>query len=111
MTTYDLNYDELDPGIRKLVRLLNERNFLTSDSGDGVSKPPEARVIDVPHVYMTTTPQSMIREAHRLAALLMVHLKAELVPGMIQATFDPVDGSASLAVMDVNDDMLKADRE
>lgn len=47
----DINYDELDPGVRDLVRWLRVYwNLNTTDSGDGVSKPAEARVMDVPHV-------------------------------------------------------------
>lgn len=31
----DLNYGELDPGIRRTVKLLRDAGFETSDSGDG----------------------------------------------------------------------------
>ena len=34
----DIDYGELDPGIRETVRRLNEEGFETCDSGDGVSK-------------------------------------------------------------------------
>lgn len=32
-----MNYDELSPGIRHLVRALNEHGFETTDSGDGTN--------------------------------------------------------------------------
>lgn len=37
------NYDQLDDGVRELVRLLRDNRFTTTDSGDGYSK-PEAQV-------------------------------------------------------------------
>jgi len=36
----EINYDELDPGIRDIVRILNNLGYQTTDSGDG-SKYPE----------------------------------------------------------------------
>lgn len=65
-----LNYDDLDPGIRETVRLLRQHGFVTTDSGDGVTKPKEARIFEVPHVCAQIHPHVMIRETHRLAALL-----------------------------------------
>lgn len=46
-------YDELDPGIRKHVRALNDAGIKTTDSGDGVSKigtPGEACMLPFPNV-------------------------------------------------------------
>lgn len=51
----DLDYAILDPGIRGAVQYLRERGFDTTDSGDGVSKPPYDRVFDVAHVAVATT--------------------------------------------------------
>lgn len=62
MISDDIDFGELDPGVRELVRRLREQNFLTCDSGDGVSKPADERVFDRPHV--------MIAEAHRLQTLV-----------------------------------------
>lgn len=42
----------LDPGITKLVHLLNRYKYNTCDSGDGVSKPVEAQTVEGPHVVM-----------------------------------------------------------
>lgn len=41
---------DLDPGIRDAVIELTRKGFHTTDSGDGVTKPPERREIDAPHV-------------------------------------------------------------
>jgi hypothetical protein len=45
-------WDELDPGIVDDVRLLWAAGFDPTDSGDGVSKPPEERALDEPHVFV-----------------------------------------------------------
>lgn len=106
--TDDLNYAELDPGVRKLVRLLRAQGFRTCDSGDGVSKPPEWEgVLTVAHVFMETGPEDMVSEANLLFTVLESVLHVPITPGMIQASFDPADGSAVLAVMGVNDAMIK----
>lgn len=43
----------LDPGITCLVHILvDEWGYETCDSGDGVSKPEDARTIEGPHVVM-----------------------------------------------------------
>lgn len=68
------NYDELDPGIREVVRALNDAGFDTSDSGDGVSKPADwyesGCAIPFPHVVMATSVASMVEDAKRAAAVL-----------------------------------------
>jgi len=33
-----IDYDEIDPGIRDVVRRLREAGYNTTDSGDGVTK-------------------------------------------------------------------------
>ena len=103
----ELNTDTLDPGIRRVVGLLRASGFDTTDSGDGASKPAEERALDVPHVFIRTTAEAMLREAKRLSELLCdamgVH---DLSPGVIQASFDPADGFAVLAVMGLDDARL-----
>lgn len=68
------NYDDLDPGIRDTVRAVNDAGFFTTDSGDGVSKPPEwfesGDAIPVPHVVVASSPYSLVRDANALARLL-----------------------------------------
>jgi len=63
-------YAALDPGIRDVVRLLNDNGFETTDSGDGVSKPAAGIVFPFPHVAAVTTPGTMVADAERCAALL-----------------------------------------
>lgn len=69
-----MNYDELDPGIRDVVRTLHAAGFETTDSGDGESKPQAwydcGEAIPFPHVLAETTPETMIADAERMAAVL-----------------------------------------
>lgn len=68
------DYKALDPGIRDVVRLLNDHGFQTTDSGDGLSKPAEwyesGCAMPFPNVAMTTTRETMIAAADRAQALL-----------------------------------------
>lgn len=98
----DLDYAELDPGIREIVRRLREAGFDTTDSGDGKSKPKAARVFDVPHVHMMTTPGGLIVESTRLAHLLMGWGIA-VEQGQIQATYDPIGMSSLISLYNVID--------
>lgn len=72
------DYEQLDPGIRGIVRLLREAGFETTDSGDGVSKPGAGvvdndgvmEVMDLAHVAATVSIDTMRSEADRLQMLL-----------------------------------------
>lgn len=71
----DPDYDTIDPGVRRLVRLLREHGFDTSDSGDGHSKiaqgyDPE-QMAHVPHVATRMLGADVAAaEAVRLHALI-----------------------------------------
>jgi hypothetical protein len=58
--------DKLDPGIRSAVLHLRARGFITTDSGDGTSKPADARAMDIPHVVIKVDPAVLVAEANRL---------------------------------------------
>ncbi len=85
----DFDYESLDVGIREIVRVAREHGFNTTDSGDGVSKPEDERVFHVPHVACSTTRDSLISEAERLADLLGAEWR-------IEASYCPNDGSVIL---------------
>jgi len=100
----------LDPGVRELVMRLRRKGFHTVDSGDGVSKPPEERVFERPHVVMRLQDASAILpEAFRL----QYWLERWLVPGewSCEATFSPYDRMTLLFVWDVTDSMLLPEQE
>lgn len=77
----------LDPGIRDLVVRLNGAGFVTTDSGDGVSKPEDERVLDFPHVFCASTIATMVADADRLLPLLPKGWRVE-------ASYSPNDGGS-----------------
>jgi len=88
------NSDDIDPGVRDWVLRIRSFGFITTDSGDGTSKAvdgvlPEGAV-DYPHVHMTCTRETLLDEADRL-------LRVVMDGGSVQASYDPVDGSALLS--------------
>lgn len=91
-------YRNLDPGIVAAVRFLNEWSYLTTDSGDGVSKPEFARVIPFPHVVVRVpVPANLIIVADSIALLPW----EEVVngrPTMIEASYSAIDCVAVVMV-------------
>lgn len=112
----ELNYDELDPGIRRTVRWLRSLGYDACDSGDGKTKleagwsPNDAR--NHPHVVMRVHPDLLAEAADALRA--DVHAIGATVlsigQGMgvwIQASYDPAGGAvAVLDIMGLDDSML-----
>jgi hypothetical protein len=108
-----LNIDELDPGIRRVVRWLREHGFETTDSGDGVSKwslIQDGEALDFPHVFMVVRPEEMVAEARRLRgelASIGITCAPEGMGGpSIVVSFDPaaeVDDIAILALTGLPD--------
>lgn len=90
-----VNYKALDPGIRDIVRQLNEAGFETTDSGDGYSKPPLACVLPFPHVAIKSSRDALIEDADRVYRWLAEHRRRAR---FIQATYDPKDQSAIVFV-------------
>lgn len=112
------DYESLDPGIRKVVRLLHEWGFSTTDSGDGVSKlspdaPAADDVIPWPHVFIETTPANLVKDAVRLYAKLLEHgvnigpCEDQVGGPFIDASYDPGNGSAIIALMNCGDEDLE----
>lgn len=68
-----INYDELDPGIRDVVRAINEWGWKTCDSGDGSKAGTMECALDHPHVFCEARDGGieLDREAHTLAELLI----------------------------------------
>jgi len=126
-------YDEIDPGIRKVVRLLNSNNLRTTDSGDGVSKvggPHEGCMLTdpvtgkgIPNVTMVVAPSMLVEAADHLLALLTKHgvnvgpdeatvteLAGPQPEGtaygdgvFIEASYDPTSGTAILLLTGLDD--------
>lgn len=129
MNNDDISYDELDPGIREVVRLFCTNGYVTSDSGDGESKQgteQEGCMIDRPHVAIFTSPERLVETADKLLDLLhrqgvrsgpdeaMVTELAGPQPigteygdgVMVEATYDPDNKTALVMVYGLNDTLL-----
>jgi len=105
----DVPYSELDPGIRNTVRWLNDNDFSTHDSGDGVSKfvgdDPMDCALPFPHVVMLVSAAELIPECDRLCRLLRaagVRVEAAGPEGTenveISGNYDPACGLVDAVV-------------
>lgn len=103
-----VNYDELDPGIRDMVRAINEWGWATTDSGDGVSKQePEwdtSCVIPYPHVACESQwgSTAVVAEAHTLAEKLVERFGAGWYVEASYSTADPKKRFILLAMKEVD---------
>ena len=91
-----MNHDKLDKGIRDTVRLLRENGFDTTDSGDGISKPPGSGVLGYPHVHMVSDGERLIIESQRCAALLGD-------AWTVQGSYDPANSVSIITAMRLMD--------
>ena len=111
----NIDYDELDPGIRRLVRKLRDAGFETVDSGDGYSKEGVYEdFLPFPHVAMLSTPSHLVADADRLMACLeewgvSFEPKDPETDIQIEASYSPVDGHTVLLLSNVDDTMLGED--
>jgi hypothetical protein len=119
-------YDDLDPGIREVVRWLNDNDFDTCDSGDGKAKfgedgkplpewdtGPDAEydcVNPFPHVAMRVPTDRLVHECDRLRDLLTARGVPLEVQGLgdsvsIQGTYDPAlaDREAHILLFGLDD--------
>ena len=67
-------WDELDPGIADMVRLLWDAGFQTTDSGDGVSKiggpMDDGCIVPAPHVSIGVDRDGLFAETDRVIAVI-----------------------------------------
>lgn len=127
-------YEDLDPGIREVVRLVNSLGFKTADSGDGVSKrgtPMEDGMLGIPHVAIPCgVPDLLVPLSNRLFAELkrlgvrfgLAREEVEELAGpqdagaefgdgvSIEATYDPADGGGIIMLLGLDDELLEASR-
>lgn len=112
MKPLDLN--TITPGVREVVRWLREHDFNTTDSGDGLTNVNAGMegVLRFPHVHIKAFwGSSMLKRALRLHTLLEEQLRGRvlrdeergpLAPD-IQVIYSPIDGVATLSLINVND--------
>lgn len=81
-----------DEGIRQTVADLNAAGFITTDSGDGVSKEAGEDVLPYAHVVIASSRASLALDADSVLAFL----EQEGYGGglHIEATYNPADESA-----------------
>ena len=109
----DVNYDELDPNIRRVVRLLRDNGFNTCDSGDGSKAATMECAVAWPMVAMLVDPEKMVGEAVRLELLLKTHgvvfeveEERDHERPRIVASYDPTVNTAFLVLEYVSDTSL-----
>lgn len=107
------NYDELDPGIREVVRFLNEAGFTTTDSGDGVSKTdPDGCHLDIANVHLIVSTAEAVAESHKVSDLfegcgvMFSPAHPDAPEPSIQLTYNPHDGVAIVSVYGLDDSLL-----
>lgn len=112
MTDEELN--EITPGIRRLVSLLNRYGFKTTDSGDGKANIDAEMgcAMEFPNIAIKVDASYLIPESHRLADILRKHgvtVRGQTmdpwVPA-IQAMYDPGDCSAVILLTGVDDSLV-----
>lgn len=110
LATFD--YDSLNPGVRKLVRLLNEAGFATTDSGDGGTSEFEC---DRGYAYVVIVPdwcRDMVRQARDIRDLLIERgvsfseLSEMGTEPYLYLDYNPVDESVFIHLMNVTDSLL-----
>lgn len=124
----DINYEELDPGIRKLVTLLRNYNFETVDSGDGESKvgtDGEGCMHKYPNVVIEVKKEHLIYSCINLKQVLESHgivfpeqpdakqvgddwsTGWEVYSPAIDGSYDPISDKAYILLSNVSDKDLK----
>jgi hypothetical protein len=110
-----MNFNEINPGIVKLVAMLQAHGFNTTDSGDGVTNVPLMEcVLETPHVFMKVDPDKMIAESNRLYELMRDKANfdqdIEMIPpqptGAIEVSYSPIDKTAVIALLNLDDDFV-----
>ena len=114
--TDQVPYDDLDPNIRRLVKLLNDHGFDTCDSGDGKSKfsgdhPLESCAMDIPNVLINCEPSQLATECDRVrdvlkAAGIEISTVGPDDDACVQGTYDPaadLGRSAFIMVLGIDD--------
>ena len=110
-----IDYSEIDPGVRRLVRWLNERGYETCDSGDGSKAPEMECAFAVANVTIEAHPASLANCADMLRHDLG-RLGIAIVPmgsegedtRCIQAGYCPATGRAWIDLFGVSDADLPA---
>lgn len=107
----DIDYEQLDPGIRNVVRFLRENGFETTDSGDGSKAEAMDCALDVPNVFCVVPKEVAFDEADRLQRLICEKLQVDagaLIAGgiAVELTYSPLDQVCVLSLFGLDDSKL-----
>jgi hypothetical protein len=114
----DIDWGDIDPGIRDVVRFVRSLGFDTTDSGDGVSKGEGGA--PWPHAFAVVPKGMLTTEADRLYRACVGAGLGDVVRANAHSTeecndhayvytsYDPVDGVAVVGLVGVNDTILRA---
>jgi len=107
--TNNLDLSSVNPGVRELVRRLNESGFNTTDSGDGKTNIESGMecAIPIPHVHIVLKALELARpEGGRLLGLLR-NWGLDPEAHQIQLTYSPVDEKTILSLYGFTDEQLR----
>ena len=88
-----LDLSTLDEGIRDAVSLLTAHGYTTTDSGDGSKATWMEGALPFRHVVCICAKDRMIVESERVPTLPW-----SSPPTLVEATFSPLDGRATILV-------------
>lgn len=100
--TYE--YEQLDPGIREVVRFLRVNGFAVTDSGDGTG--PLRSGNEGAIVFIATTAEKLVAETDRLWQLLVDATadKVKSCPSVeVEAHYDPQTELAEIFLTGLDD--------
>lgn len=96
-----IDYSQLAPGIRDVVRWLNYRGWSTTDSGDGTSEMECAVVEPMVNIEMAL-PCNLPAQAERLALdLASFGVRMNICGRRVEAHYSTADGVAGLLLFGV----------
>ena len=105
----DLDPSTLSPGIRRMVMLLREAGFNTTDSGDGKSNAGMDCAFNYPNIHIVCNPSQLVAKADDLNRLLKglgIIVGGDYEGPTIQASYNPIDGKGVVSLFYVDDSFL-----
>ena len=100
-----MNVEELDPGIRNVVKFISDMGYHTTDSGDGVTKVGEG-VLPFPHVVVTVPSDRLIRDCNTIMCELEAMEFGDEIEYGVEGSYCPHVRVATIMVWGLNDTML-----
>lgn len=112
----EIDYDQLDPGIRQCVRMLRQAGYETCDSGDGETKgdnglPFGHVVIQVPNPYTSVAELLHVQQHLKRKGLTCVPRPPEGEPAadevVVELSYNPAEPVAVIVIEHITDAKLE----